>query len=80
MKCGTPVIGRNIQGIAEIIKESKNGLLFDTEEELKYNLKKLINNQKLRKKLSKNGKKYSENYSWEKTSDKTNEIYNSIFS
>lgn len=78
MKCGTPVIGRNIQGISEIIKENKNGLLFDTEAELKSKLKKLINNQKLSKKLSKNGKKYSENYSWQKTADKTNEIYNSI--
>ena len=78
MKCGTPVIGRNIQGIKEIIQNNKNGLIFKDQKTLQKQIKKLQKNQKLWKKLSINGKKHSQKLKWEKTANKTTKIYKNL--
>lgn len=56
MMAKVPVIGTNIGGTSEIIKDYQTGLLIkpDDAEELSQAIKKLINNKELRKKIIKN--------------------------
>jgi len=63
MACGIPVIGSNIGGIPEIIKDSFNGYLFEpgNEKDLTDKLSKILSDEKLRKQLSANALKTVEN-------------------
>ena len=55
MSRGCPVIARNALGFKDVIHNKKNGILFDTEDELVKNILLLNNNNKLRKSLVNNG-------------------------
>lgn len=67
MSCGLPVIGNNVEGIREIIKDGKNGLIFyNSQDSLKKSMTRLLASSKLRLKLSSNARVYIEsnfNYS-----------------
>lgn len=57
MSCGLPVVGANVRGINEIIKDNKNGIFCNTDpESIKSALIKLIENKNLRNKLGKNAR------------------------
>jgi len=68
MTCGKAVIGTDIGGIKDIIKDGKNGLLVKQKDstELANKIVNLINDSKLRKRIERNGKKFAiKNYSWQ---------------
>ena len=67
MANGCPIIARNALGFKDVIKDNKNGILFDDEEELSEKIILLLKNKKLRNRLIKEGFKTvkkinSENY------------------
>lgn len=55
MACGCPVIARNALGFKDFVLNRKNGILFDTENELVENIMLVKKNRNLRNKLIKNG-------------------------
>jgi len=55
----------NKGGYKEIVRESENGLLFNTKEEAIKQLNRLLNNEKLRKRLSKNAMQNAKKFSLE---------------
>jgi len=59
MACGTPVIGTNVGGVSEIIKNDDNGFLIPPNNSsiLNQKIEELLLNQDLRKKFIKNGLK-----------------------
>jgi len=59
MACGTPVIGANVGGVPEIIKNNYNGFLIPSQNSsiLSQKIEELLWNQELRKKFIKNGLK-----------------------
>ena len=81
MSAGKPLIGSKVGGIPEIIKEGKNGLLFEP-----MNFKKLaemililMEDEKLRSKMGKSSRKMAEDFfSWENISKKVYKIYKNI--
>jgi glycosyltransferase involved in cell wall biosynthesis len=77
MACGTPVIGRNTGGIPEIIT-GKNGLLFETEEELHERVLNLLQNKTLWEQLREKGLETVSQWSWEKTAHSYADLYNNI--
>jgi glycosyltransferase involved in cell wall biosynthesis len=74
MACKTPVIGRKTGGIPELI-DGKNGLLFETEEELHEEIRNLLEDQNLWKKIGENGLKTASKWSWKKTAQHYAKIY-----
>lgn len=79
MACKTPVIGRNTGGIPELIKDGKNGLLFETEQELHECIVSLLENKRLYQTLQSNGLKYAQNLSWEKTARQYANLYSNFW-
>lgn len=77
MACKTPVIGRKIGGIPELIN-GKNGLLFETEEELHEKIRDLLENRSLQKQLTEKGLKTASEWSWERTARSYAEIYSNL--
>ncbi len=77
MASGKPVIGTNIGGIPELIKNGYNGFLVKVNDSdaLKEKIKILVDNEDLRKELGRNGKIFSERFSWKNTAKNVNEIY-----
>lgn len=81
MMFGKPVIGCNVGGIPEVIKNEINGLLIavDDKNELYQALKRLIINQELRDQLGKEGRLcFENNFTAHKTAKEMSEIYNCI--
>ncbi|MFN3527797.1 MAG: glycosyltransferase family 4 protein [Candidatus Altarchaeaceae archaeon] len=74
---GTPVIGSNIGGIPEVIKEGHNGFLFEpgNVEQLKQILENIIENPEQLKELSKNAFESAKQYSMDKYIEKLLDIY-----
>jgi glycosyltransferase involved in cell wall biosynthesis len=52
---GSPVIARNLGATAEIVEESGGGLLYDTDEELRQVMARLLEDPSYRRKLGKSG-------------------------
>lgn len=78
---GTVVIGSNVGGIPDIIKDRKTGLLVDEKEsnQISEAIIKLLSKRNLRKRLIRNGILHIEkNYSWKSVVDKFKETYDSI--
>ena len=65
---GTPVIGSNVSGIKDSIKNNNTGLLFEygNSDELAEKLRLLIENSRLRTTMTKNAKSWSKNFSWDR--------------
>lgn len=76
MACGTPVIGADYLAIPELVKDRKNGYLFEAG-----NVKQLtdiINNYSKKKNLVDNSKKTAKEYSIEKCTDRLEKLYKSL--
>ncbi len=69
-----PVIGRNIGGIPELIRNRKNGILFESFEDLVEAFKLLLE-KKTAHKMGCLGSKVSKQYQWKTISRKIEEIY-----
>lgn len=68
MACGTPVIGSNVGGIKDIIKDNKNGFLIKPKnpEDIANKIIKLLQDEKLKQKFSMEGLKLiKDKFSWE---------------
>ncbi len=70
--CGLPVIGSNVPGIRDSIKNNKTGFLFEygNYKELADKIEKLLKDGKLRNNMVKQALKWSKNFSWEKSAEK----------
>ena len=78
MASGTCVIGSNVGGIPDIIKQNKTGILVEQKNpnQLAEAAVNLLKNKKLQKKLIKNAIKHIKNtYSWDIVSSKFSRIY-----
>lgn len=78
MICGLPVVTTKVGGIPEIVKDGETGFLVEPQNanSLKENLKKLIENAKLRKSMGEKGRKRAmQNFSAEKMAAQYENIY-----
>jgi glycosyltransferase involved in cell wall biosynthesis len=73
-----PAIGRRIGGVKEIIRENKNGLTFETFEELVKEVKHILSTPKDAVKLGSTGKLISIKYSWKKVAKRVEEVYKNV--
>jgi len=81
LSCGTAVIGSDVGGIRDIIKNKKTGLLTKqrNEKDIADKIVLLLKNKKLREKLAKEGQKFvRQNYSWPIIIKKFKEIYKKV--
>jgi len=69
MACGKAVIASNVAGIPELVKNNKNGLLFNpfNERELKDKINYLSQNESERKRLGRKALRTARDFSWGKT-------------
>jgi glycosyltransferase involved in cell wall biosynthesis len=58
MACGLSVIGTNIGGIPEVIKNKRSGFIVSSEKQALVRLEQLIKDAYLREKLAKFGRKF----------------------
>ena len=76
---GTVVIGSNVGGIPDIIKDRKTGLLVDEKEpnQISEAIIKLLSNESLKTKLINNARNHvKQNYSWKIIKEKFEKVYN----
>ena len=80
MACNKPIIASNIGGIADIITNNKNGLLFEVGnyEELSQKIKLLIDSSEISKNIVEENKEYSKNYNINALIEKHEELFNKI--
>jgi glycosyltransferase involved in cell wall biosynthesis len=81
MACGLPVIGSNVGGIPDIIKDGETGLLTRQKDpdDIAEKIIKLLSDEKLRDKVVENGLNLvKQNFSWEIISDKFLKIYHDV--
>jgi N-acetyl-alpha-D-glucosaminyl L-malate synthase BshA len=81
MACGTPVIGSDIGGIKDMIKDGENGFLAvpGNPEDIAQKIIRLLSNEDLRQKFSDNGlKKVQEKFSWDVVNEKFVKIYEDL--
>lgn len=67
---GTPVVGYNVPGVRDSVKNNKTGILVKKGriDLLEKSVEKLISGKKIYKKISGNAEKWSGNFSWEEAS------------
>ena len=75
---GAPVISSNIPTMAEVIKDGRDGFLFNTYPELKKKLKILWEDKKLRSKFSKNGLHAAKEKDIETVTDRLEKVYEDL--
>jgi|GEM_PF-1021907 len=76
MAAGLPVIAAQVGGIPEIIKDEDNGLLLRPDRsDLCRQLRRLIEDEPLRKKLGQHGRQSIENLSWKNLAQQTVTVY-----
>jgi glycosyltransferase involved in cell wall biosynthesis len=80
MASGIPVVGSNLGGIPDIVKEGKNGLLSKPRDpqSLANSLLKLLKDDDLRQKMGNNGMKMVADYTWDKIAKTTEDLYKDI--
>jgi glycosyltransferase involved in cell wall biosynthesis len=81
MACKTPIVASRIGGLATIIQEGVNGLLFEPRNplDLKKNVLKIFKSKGLAEKLRENAyNKIKQDFSWKEISSKIEKIYNSL--
>jgi glycosyltransferase involved in cell wall biosynthesis len=80
MASGLPIVGSNLGGIPDIIKEGENGLLARPRDHqsLANALLSLLNDNDLIQKMGKNGQKMVEDYTWDKIAKDTENLYKDI--
>lgn len=78
MACGTPVIGTNVGGITDIIKDEYNGLLIaeKSSDEIAKKAVKILTDKAYAEQLKQNAlKTVSSKYSWSRIADEFGQIY-----
>jgi glycosyltransferase involved in cell wall biosynthesis len=78
---GTVVIGGNVGGVPDIIKDGKTGLLVEEKnsKELSKKIIELLEDKKKREKMVKAGQKHiKDHYDWEKVSRKFEELFSKV--
>lgn len=77
---GLPLVGFDIAGVNDIIKEEKNGFLVPAYDEVKMSesIEKLISDESLRKEMSSYNRDNRDIYSIEKTANNWNELFAAI--
>ncbi|TSC75321.1 MAG: glycosyl transferase family protein [Parcubacteria group bacterium Gr01-1014_30] len=81
MACKTTIIASNVGGLAKIIQDNVNGLLFQPRNpvDLKEKVLKIHKSPELAKTLTENGyKNVVENYSWKKIAEQISNIYSQL--
>ncbi len=80
MASGIPIVGSNLGGIPDIVKNGENGLLAKPGDHrsLADALLCLLKNGDLRKKMGNNGMNLVKDYSWDKIAKETEQLYRSI--
>jgi glycosyltransferase involved in cell wall biosynthesis len=80
MASGIPIVGSDLGGIPDIIKDGENGLLAKPRDHqsLANVLLILLKDDDLRLKMGNNGRKRVEEYSWDKIANETENLYRDI--
>lgn len=81
MSCGIPSIATNVEGSAELIKDSENGLLVPQKnpEKLAESVIYLLENEEFRNKIGANARNHIvKNYDWEKITDGFEKLYHRL--
>jgi len=81
MACGLPVIGTEVGGIPDFLKDRETGLFCETKnpQSIAQKIRQISNNEQLRKTLSKNGLKLvQEKYDWNLIAKKMNKIFKNL--
>ena len=80
MASGVPIVGSNLGGIPDIVKEGENGLLAKPcdHQSLAHTLLTLLKDDELRLKMGDNGMKMVKDYSWDKIAKETENLYRDI--
>lgn len=77
MACGTPVVATNVGGVPEIVTDGFNGLLVPVRRPkvLAEKIRRLKNDEDLRRRFIKNGLKFARGRTWGKIADQTIKVY-----
>jgi len=77
MVSGLPIVATKVGGLAEIIKDGKNGFLVEprNSQELAKKILLLLRDDNLRKRISRSSKEEVKKYSWENIIEKLEKIY-----
>ena len=80
MASGIPIVGSNLGGIPDIVKDGENGLLAKPRnvQSLADALLHLLKNEDLKKRMGNKGLKRVKDYSWDKIAKETEQLYRSI--
>lgn len=80
MASGIPIVGSNLGGIPDIVKDGENGLLAKPRDHqsLADALIILLNDEDMRKKMGDNSLKLVKDYSWDKIAEETEQLYRNI--
>ena len=74
---GVPAVGRRVSAIPELIREGKNGLTFESFDELVEAVKQLLEPKRNRK-AGKMGKEIASCYSWRRVAEEVEDVYRSV--
>ena len=80
MAVGVPIVGANVGGIPDFLKDGETGLFCaNNPKDIAEKIKRILDNQELRESLIVNGKKMVEqNYSWNMIAEKMKNIFNNL--
>lgn len=81
MASGIPVVASDIPGYNEVVKDRKNGILFDpsSTEELALRTIELLEDEELRTRLKEKGRKYALQLSWDKVAERVVDFYEELY-
>lgn len=82
MMCGIPIVATDVGGVAEAVDNGRTGLLIQSEDidSLASALKKLIENEHIRRSLSVTALEFSSKLTWQSIAEQTVEVYNEVLS
>ena len=76
---GTPVIGYNVPGLRDSIKHNYNGLLCESNPKaMSETLKRLYEDEELRKKLSKNALEWAKRFNWDESAERFERVLRGV--
>ncbi|MBW1716366.1 MAG: glycosyltransferase family 4 protein [Deltaproteobacteria bacterium] len=81
MAAGKPIVGSNVGGIPDLVKDGQNGFLVEScdSNSLSFAIKKLLDNKKMREEMGEKGRAMAGDYSVEKMIEEIDGLYASLF-